>query len=63
MEPLRQPRTFWQWLTHQEGTLFVAPPAPIVQVEGPRTALDAIEDAIERVHDEMTELREDEYVL
>jgi hypothetical protein len=50
--PLRQPRTFWQWLTHQEGTLWVPPP-PIVRVNPSRSALDAIETAIERIHDEL----------
>lgn len=61
-EPLRQPRSFWQWLTNQPGTLWVPPLPPIVRMNPPRTALDAIESAIERLHNEMDDLRDDEYV-
>jgi hypothetical protein len=52
-EPLRQPRTFWQWLTNQPGAIFVPPPAPIVRVNPPRTALDIIEEELQRIHSEM----------
>jgi hypothetical protein len=57
---LRQPRTFWQWLSGQEGTLFV-PLAPIVKMNPGRTTLDAIESAIEQLHTEMNELRDSEF--
>jgi hypothetical protein len=53
-QPLRQSRTFWQWLTHQEGTLFIP--------ERSWPALEAIKESIEYLHDEMEDLRCDEYV-
>ena len=53
-EPLRQPSTFWQWLTSQPGTLFVPPPAPVIRVNPPRTALDALETQLARIHDELS---------
>jgi hypothetical protein len=56
-ELLRQPRTFWQWLTNQPGTLFVPPPAPIVQVNPAKSALDYIESELERMHEQMEGLR------
>jgi len=59
-EPLRQPRTFWQWLSGQEGSLFVPPPPPIQRVMPARSALDVIEDAISRIHIELEAIREDD---
>ena len=60
-QPLRQPLTFWQWITGQQGTLFVPPPPPIQLVNPARTALDAIETAIERIHLELNDIRNDEF--
>lgn len=42
-EPLRQPRTFWQWLTNQPGTIY----------SESTQALAAIERSIKHIHDEL----------
>jgi len=51
---LRQPRTFWQWLTNQEGTIFSPTPAPIVRMNPPKSALDAIETHLFNVMNELS---------
>lgn len=56
-EPLRQPRTFWQWLTNQPGTLFVPPPPPIVKVNPPRAPMDFIDDELRRIHSQIDDFR------
>ena len=56
---LRQPRTFWQWLTNQPGSIYTK---PTMVVAPPRTALDAIERSIDLVHEEMSALRDDMYI-
>lgn len=57
-QPLRQPRTFWQWLTNQEGTLFVPPPAPLPPLPPvPRTALQYLDDELRRIHSQIEDLR------
>jgi len=56
-DPIRQPRSFWQWLTNQPGTLYAPPPAPIVKVNPGRTALNFIEAELERVHEQMDGVR------
>ena len=55
---LRQPRTFWQWLTNQPGSIYTK---PTVVVRSP-SALDAIERSIALVHEEMSALRDDMYI-
>ncbi len=58
-DPIRKSQTFWQWLTHQPGDV-VFPPQPIPPRPA-RTALDAIEDELSRIHSEMEDIRTDEY--
>lgn len=53
-EQLRQPITFWQWLSGQPGTLIV-PPEPLV----PRSAMAAIETELQRIHEQIDSLRDE----
>lgn len=57
-EPLRQPRTLWQWISGQPGTLWVPPPPPIVRVNPGRNALDVIEDELQRLHEEIDDYKD-----
>jgi hypothetical protein len=50
-ELLRQPRTFWQWLTNQPGTIY-SPPLPAAPAL-PRAALDIIDAQLQRIHREL----------
>ena len=56
-ETLRQPRTFWQWLTNQPGTMFVPPPPPAPRKDP--TALDYVESELMRMHDMIQRLTDD----
>jgi len=61
---LRQPVTFWQWITGQPGTIYSppplpAPPAPYV-APPPRTALDVLEDEMRRVHGQIDDIKYDD---
>jgi hypothetical protein len=47
-ELLRQPRTFWQWLTNQPGAIY-SPPLPPAQL----AALDIIDAQLQRIHREL----------
>ena len=53
-QALRQPRTFWQWLTNQPGTIFVPkPPAP------QQSALNTIERELVRIHRLLDDLKDE----
>lgn len=59
---LRHPLTFWQWLTGQPGNIYTPPFAPIPRPpDPPRTPLDYIEAELERIHNEMENMRDDEH--
>jgi len=50
-EALRQPRTFWQWITDQPGTILVPP--PVIPSPEPKTVLDVIDAQLQRIHAEL----------
>ncbi len=52
---LRQPRTFWQWLTNQPGSIYTK---PTITVASPRTALDVIDDELQRLHEEIDDYKD-----
>jgi len=61
---LRQPLTFWQWITGQPGTIYSpplppAPPAAYVPPP-PRTALNVIEDELCRLHSQIDDIKSED---
>ena len=60
-EPLRQPRTFWQWLTNQPGTIYhPLPTPPPLKEPRPPSALDYLESELVRVHQQIENIRCDD---